>query len=208
MQSSIIIAVVIVLVVLIIRNYHSNFSIEKTKLKHAKLDGLPYRVHENHEQSDNAADLLAALNERILNLMRYMRDKYLSGNAPNDKVQMVKNMLQRYNPDNLMEVSPNNPDGDTAYSLDKGAIMAICLRSHSGELHDLDVITFVAFHELAHIAIDAIDHPLEFWQAFKFILDSAAESRIYFAPNYTENPVEYCGMMIEYSPNWDKTLLL
>ena len=111
----------------------------------------------------------------------------------------VMKLLARYNPGSLVENSPHNPEGETSYALDKGREIAMCLRDkNSGELHDLDTLTFVALHEITHIAIDAADHPAEFWDTFRKILIAAEP--IYISPDFAASPQPYCGLMIDYNP--------
>jgi hypothetical protein len=224
----ILIAVIIVLIILIAyfigRRYifgSDHFTIEQTSEIVSSLDDLPYRVHKGHEGFQKAADTMAALNKRVIDLMRYLRNKYVrevpyanDGNLPPymaypQRRKAVERMLKRYNPDNLAENSPDDPSKDTSYSLDKGAIVAICLRERDAathDIHDLDTLTFVTLHEMTHIAIDAVDHPAEFWRTFKFLLNEAQESGIYTSPPYAQRPKRYCGVVIDYNPVFDASL--
>jgi hypothetical protein len=138
------------------------FTIEQTSGVVSTVDGVSYRVHGGHAGAQQAADTLATLNLRVIELIRHLRGRYAGGAAGARypaRRRAVQRLLARYNPDNLAENSPKDPGGDTAYSLDKGAIVAICLRNRGGgaTLHDLDVLTFVTYHELAHIAVEARD---------------------------------------------------
>ena len=103
----------------------------------------------------------------------------------------------------------NCTDPDTAYTIDKGELIAICLRkSHKGEVHDMNTLMFVVIHELTHIAIDVFDHPPEFWESFKILLTEAVRCCVYRPVNYDMINVKYCGekMIIEYNPLFDKSL--
>jgi hypothetical protein len=190
-----------------------HFTIEQTHPVESQVDGMPYRVHGGHDGAQKAADALAALNARIIDLMRYLRNKYVrgpDGQAFPERREAVQRMLKRYNPDNLAENSPKDPSGDTSYTLDKGSVVAICLRDRGSPehgLHDLDTLTFVTLHEMGHIAIDAVDHPTIFWSSFKFLLEAADEAEIFKCPNYTATPRRYCGVKIDYSPLHDVTLV-
>lgn len=198
-----------------------HFTIEQTRPRLSRVDGTQYRVHEGHAAPQAAADTLARLNERVLTLMRWLRRRYVRGAAEGGEPgrgaegarhparrAAVERLLARYNPDNLAENSPKDPTGDTAYSTNKGAIVAICLRQRGSEqLHDLGVLTFVTLHEMTHIAIDAVDHPKEFWRTFRFILDEAEEAGVFTSPRYADRPVPYCGITVNYSPRHDPTLV-
>jgi len=190
------------------------FTIEQTSPRRSSLDGQEYRVHEGHLGSSEAADRLAELNGRVVALLRHLRAKYVRGSASvyhPARRAAVELLLARYNQDNLAENSPRDPTGDTAYSLNKGAIVAICLRDRTSpdSIHDIEILTFVTLHEMAHIAIveNTSNHPLNFWRVFRFLLDEAENAQIFVSPHYAENPVNYCGKLVDFSPRWDERLV-
>ena len=199
------------------------FALEQTAAVRA-YDGMTYRVHAELANAQGAADSLATLNARTTDLMRWLRRRYGSAAAARDspaRAAAVSNLLRRYNPDNLAENSPLDPTGDRSDCLDKGAVIALCLRSRgparhvdgqtahappAGALHDIDTLTFVTLHELAHAAIDDIDHPPRFWSTFKFLLNEAALAGIYRSPDYSAAPIDYCGVHVSYNPALDPGL--
>lgn len=213
----ILLATVIVLVIIFaycaghkLLSARDDFTIDQTRQVVSRVDGLSYRVHEGHSGSQTAADTLAELNKRVIDVMRYLRNRYMrgvDGELYPARRTAVSRLLSRYNPDNLAENSPKDPSGDTAYSLDKGAIVAICLRERTGpkagNIHDIGILTFVTLHEMSHIAVEVVDHPPEFWSTFKFLLESAEDANIYRSPDFSKNPVTYCGVKVDYSPRWD-----
>ena len=186
------------------RAQSDKFTIERTVPIRSKIDGMPYRVQPGHKNPQAAADRLAEMNKNLTDLMRYVKQKY-GPNAVNqtlrathpERARAVDNLLVRFNPDVLAENSPLDPTGDTSYVIDKGALVAFCVRerdpemkkclkkgcpdvdpSKIGDFIDLDVLTFVAIHELTHIAINLQEHPRGFWQAFKWLLQEADEANI------------------------------
>jgi hypothetical protein len=158
-------AAIILLVIVVIYHIYlmvgdTAYSLKKTRKVKSSYDGMEYKVHPGDE-CHSAANTLARLNSAVIALMAYLRKKYIRSNYRYEypaRYKAVNNLLSRYNPDNLTENSPNDPEGDTAYSLDKGAIVAICIRDkrpeHFGKIHDISILTFVTIHEMAHIAID------------------------------------------------------
>ena len=214
-------ALVIVLAVLvaftvgrrIARGPGARFAITQTRPVASRIDGASYHVHAAAADAEGAADALAAVNGRALGLLRFLRGRYLRGPAGRRQLA-TQRLLARYNPDNLAENSPSDPTGDTAYSLDKGAVLALCLRErggpNSGALHSLDTLTFVAFHEMAHVATDvpagADDHPPAFWATFRFLLEAGEGAGVFAPPDYARAPVTYCGVRVDYSPRWDPAL--
>ena len=183
------------------------FTISQTHGIISHVDGLPYRVHESHIGAQQAADTLAALNGRVLALLRYLRREYVrSGGAGASPARrdVAARLLARYNPDSLAENSPNDPSGDTSYTIDKGAVIALCLRDREAhEIHDLDTLTFVALHELTHVAIKDTDHPPRFWEAFRFILEAAEAAGVFVSADYAAAPRTYCGIKIDFNPRYD-----
>jgi hypothetical protein len=212
----VLVAVVIVLIILVafaaarrVILGSDRFTIEHTRPVVSRVDGLRYRVHEGHAGPQRAADTLATLNGRVVDLMRHLRARYVrgpDGDRHPARREAVARLLARYNPDNLAENSPKDPSGDTSYTLDKGAVVALCLRERdpaaAGNIHDLDTLLFVTLHELGHVAIDDVDHPPRFWSAFRFLLEEAEEAGIYTSPDFAAQPRYYCGIKIDYNPRW------
>jgi hypothetical protein len=139
----------------------------------------------------------------ISKLLKYFQN-YITDDP--QRQQAIARLLSKYNPNNLVENSPpKKPDGDTSYIINKGKVIAICLRDNkTGQLHDLDTLTFVVLHEMAHITVEETDHPPHFWSAFRFLLEEAENAQIYYSPKYAENPQKYCGMTINYNPRYDE----
>lgn len=200
----------------------ARFTISQTRPRRSRVDGGEYRVHEDHPEPDRAADRLAALNGRVIELLRHLRDKQWAP-ATNDLAaaeradrhrRAAERLLANYSPDALAENSPRDPSRDTSYVVDKGVLVAVCLRDRddpAAPLHDLETLTFVTLHEMAHIALAPDpgardDHPPLFWAAFRWLLKEAEEARIFVSPDYARAPRRYCGVTINYSPRWDATL--
>ena len=109
-------------------------------------------------------------------------------------------MNKRFNGDNIMETNENN--NYTSYSVNKGEEIVFCIRKRDGteQLEDVNMLTFVALHELAHIMTVSIGHTKEFWDNFRFILKDAMEINIYQEIDFKKSPKSYCGTMITNSP--------
>jgi hypothetical protein len=220
-----IIGMLVVLIVLIVGisaytawRRRDRFTLEQTHEIKSGKDGLAYRVHLVHKDPERAADTMAELNHKAVELMRHLRKKYVRssmGRIYPGRAHATKRLLGLYNPDNLAENSPRDPEGDTSYTIDKGAILALCLREKTPgretgldghDFHNMETLTFVTLHELTHIAIEDQDHPPRFWEAFKFILLEAREAGLIKGVNYNRHPTVYCGMDIDYSPLYDPGL--
>lgn len=219
--TAIILAVVIILIGYFSKNYNeTNQYLIGAKPLVSMIDGKEYKVHQNLDNSQSAADILAIINKTLIELLTHLKYKYiftstrfnhnnyLNNNLNKDKVTAVQKILKRYNPDNLIENSPLDTKGDTSYTMDKGSIIAFCLRdkNETHSLHNLPMLLFVAIHELAHVAIDDNDHPPLFWEIFKWLLLEAEEANIYQSPNFEITPYEYCGMTVDYNPRFDNSV--
>ena len=160
------------------------------------LDNKHYCVR-HRKDIDAAVNLLATINNKNKKLISYVKKKY-------PEQENVKRLVERYNPRKLVEINPLSEH--TAYSENKGEKLAFCLtrqKSINSNKIDVNTLTFVAIHELAHISSKTIGHNEEFWNNFKFLLDNAVEIGIYEPVYYKNKPIEYCGMEINDNPYYD-----
>jgi hypothetical protein len=190
-----------------------SFRVSRARPIESRVDGALYRVHTGYQQPKAAADLLAAIHGKCIDLMWHLRARYIRsplGAQFPDRAAITRRLLDNYDPDALTESSPHNPDGDTSFSLDKGKLLAICLRERHAieigdpskyDLHDVMTVMFVVVHELAHLGTREFGHPPAFWGCFKFLLAEAVDAGVVAAwPDYNRHPVRYCGVTIDYSP--------
>jgi hypothetical protein len=109
------------------------------------VDGERYCVRESSKM-ELAADLLATVTKNCKNLVAYCAKKF-----PDD--EKVQRLVQKFNPTKISETLPTSEY--TAYSENKGEKLAFCLnkKKNQTKLIDINTLTFVAVHELAHIWI-------------------------------------------------------
>jgi len=159
------------------------------------VDGKKYCVRERNKL-ELAADRLATVNDKMNKLVDHCYKKYPSR-------ENIKRLKKGYNPKKIMETLPTSEY--TAYSQNKGEKMAFCLNTEKNgdQLIDPNTLTFVAIHELSHIATKSIGHKEEFWNNFKFLLTEGNKIGIYEVVDYKKNPARYCGTDINDSPFYD-----
>jgi hypothetical protein len=160
------------------------------------VDGNKYCVRDR-EKLQESADLLAKVSEKCRELVKYLEEKY-----PDKK--NVQRLVQGFNPKKIMETLPTS--GYTAYSENKGEKVAFCLNKKKEDnevLIDEHTLTFVAIHELSHIATESIGHKSEFWENFKFLLENAKDAGIHNPKDYKSSPTPFCGMTIHDNPYFD-----
>ena len=159
------------------------------------IDGNKYCVRERSKLT-LAADRLARSNQNMKTIVDHCAKKYPDR-------ENVKRLVKGYNPQRIYETLPTSKY--TAYSENKGEKLAFCLDTErsGGHLIDENTLTFVATHELAHVATESIGHTDEFWRNFKFLLEEAVELGVYKPINYKKAPQRYCGTDIVDNPYYD-----
>ena len=159
------------------------------------VDGEKYCVRDRSRLQE-AADLLAMVTQKLKNLVAYCAQKF-----PDD--EDVQRMVQKFNPTKISETLPTSEH--TAYSENKGEKIAFCLnqKKNGVKLIDINTLTFVAIHELAHVMTLTEGHKQDFWENFKFLLEQAKDANIYNPVDYKKNPEPYCGMTITDNPYYD-----
>jgi len=161
----------------------------------SSVDGEKYCVRER-KHIKPAANLLAKVANQCKSLVEHMGQTY-----PNNLD--VKRLVERFDAKRISETLPTSEH--TAYSENKGEKIAFCLtrKKHESKLIDINTLTFVAIHELAHIMTVSEGHQQVFWKNFKFLLENAVKAGIYHPEDYKSREKEYCGMPITDNPLYD-----
>jgi hypothetical protein len=145
-----------------------------------------------------AANLLADVTQKMKDTVLYLKEKH-----PDDNRTI--RLVEGFNPKKINETLPTSEL--TAYSENKGEKIAFCLTPKKNKdentLIDEHTLTFVAIHELTHVATKTIGHKSDFWQNFKFLLENAKESGIHNPQDYKKNPQTYCSMELNDNPYYD-----
>jgi hypothetical protein len=206
---SIIVAVVLVLILLLI------FVGPKLCLTHVRADnGEKYNVQRIFDDRDDAANLLAQINTRVLDLLKYLKDKYGvskydgSNNGRDPYLTgIVARLVCNYNPEVINETNPI-VSSDTSYTIDKGRQLFVCMREKTPpyKLHNIDDLMFVVLHEISHMGNLTFGHDTQFWSVFKFVLHEANISNLYKPTNYKLHPRMYCGLKVDYNPYYDPSI--
>jgi len=191
-KESILFFIIVVFVLLICLKMYYESETHNLKCIISDVDGERYCVRER-AKLELAVDLLANVTQKCKELVLYCGKKH----PDNEDVQRL---LQKFNPTKITETLPTSEY--TAYSENKGEKIAFCLEKNKGKskLIDLNTLTFVAIHEMAHIMTKSEGHKQEFWENFKFLLENAKDSKIYDPVDYKNEPQDYCGMKITDNP--------
>ena len=158
----------------------------------SKHNNKEYLVR-NVKDKQQSVDLLS----RIGTNLQLLVDHVYENDPEKDGAGRMK---RKYNQENLSESEPNTKY--TSYSVNKGEKIVFCLRSKDDkqELSDLNLMMFVAIHELAHVMTKSVGHTEEFWDNFKYLLKKAMKLNIYKRHDFKNKPRSYCGTTITESP--------
>jgi hypothetical protein len=170
----------------------------------SRVDNKTYKVLGGFENQQDAADRLALVNKKNIDLINYLINKYQEHGTLG--YTLATRLKKRYKSDRLVENDPPDKD-NTSFTEDKGEKIALCLREKitgKNRLHDQHIIEYVNLHELAHIASEGWGHEDEFWSNFAFLLKEAMNAGIHNPRDYSKNPVNYCGLDVNYSPFYNQ----
>ena len=183
-----------VILILCLRVYYISENLQ-LKCVISTVDGNKYCVRDRTKIKE-AVNLLAEVVNKMKRLVDYVYKKY-----PDDP-DVIK-LKNNFNPNKITETLPTSEL--TAYSENKGEKMAFCLNKtkNTETLIDVNTLTFVGIHELAHTMTKTIGHKQEFWKNFKFLLENAVKIGIYKPIDYKKENQSYCGMTITDNPFYD-----
>ena len=176
------------LVVLIILERNEFF----LEYRNSKLNNKKYCVQEEFNKSDEAVELLAKLHNQMSDLVSDLEKHY-----PSD--ERVKRLVKGFRRAEIEE-APN--DEGSSYTINKGDLVALCLRHKKDghPFHDYNTLLFVIIHEMSHIASISEGHNSEFITNFKWLLKEAKTFGYYEPVNYQNSPITYCGVKVTNNP--------
>lgn len=99
--------------------------------------------------------------------------EYYAMNEP--KVLEIKELLRKVHPrvDSLEFFA-----GNKSYTINKQKVY-LCLKDEKGEYYDMNMLIYVALHELAHVLCDEIGHTDKFKRIFEDLLIDAEKKGVY-----------------------------
>ena len=95
--------------------------------------------------------------------------------------------MRNFNSRNIIENTPgvNTP----LISVNKGEQLALCLRNIDDDSFiELNLILFVAIHEIAHVMTDEVGHTPKFWANMKYLLEQGEKIGVYTPEDYSKTP--------------------
>jgi hypothetical protein len=171
------------------------FFMNKNNVIYAKsnIDNLDYLVR-NDSNKQEAANLLSVIIARLFVIKDFLYNNMNEYPKYNKYIKRLYKNLNR-NRTKIYETEKNSQY--TSYSVNKGEELVFCLRSKEDDsFHDINLLMYVALHEISHIACPEIGHTPLFKKIFRFFTKVAIKIKIYKYDNYNNYPQEYCGMTL------------
>lgn len=185
------------IIIIFIVSVFAIIKLEKHEVKYIKsnVDDKEYLVRDLPDKQE-AADLLGNLHKNMMTLVDHLYEH------KDDKYKEFKSYIEQLKK-RIKDVVINESDEDsayTSYSVNKGEQIVFCLRSKlNSELHDINLMMYVALHEMAHVGCPEMNHTPLFKKIFAFFTKVAIQLNLYRKIEFNRNPVEYCGLMISDS---------
>jgi predicted metal-dependent hydrolase len=190
MKESILLSMIIIFIYIFLILNRNNLVFMESK------SGSKFMIHNDGSKKEKV-ELLDQVVKNMYILKNYL---YKNINEYPEYTEYIKQLNRNFNEHrtNIYETDPKS--NLTSYSVNKGEELSICLKSKkTGEVHDLNLLMYVAIHEMAHFACPEIGHGELFVKIFRKFIEEAIKINVYKKDNYYENPVEYCGMTLSSS---------
>lgn len=190
-SSQISLIITIVMIAISLYAYTEYFNSEVSYVQ-STIDQSEYLVR-NMPNKEEAADVLALLHRKLRQFVKDILSQY-----PND--ERIQRLHERFQDTKLSESSPDS--SFTSYTVNKGSKVVMCVRQRDDHenLVDMNTLTFVSLHELAHIMTKSRGHKPEFWDNFNFLLKHGIKKGFYSYQPYHVRPQKYCGTLISDTP--------
>jgi len=186
--------VIICIIILVITMY----CIRKSKLTLIEpFDSDSKVMVYNDSKKRSSADLLSEIIVRMFKL----RDQLIKEKDKYPEFKEYIELLEKNFNDSRTKIYENDPSSElTSFSVNKGEEVGFCLKSKkNGDLHKINLMMYVAIHEMGHMGCPEIGHGELFKKIFKFLTLKAIDMKLYEKEDYSNNPVEYCGMILSSS---------
>lgn len=191
---------------------------QTNKVTPIKVGSNSYKVQDSLENPHNAAEIMDTLNLYGKKIIYHLNDTFVNNKTGYNNIKEeyrervikgIADLTKNFKTENLIENLPTNFDKDTSYVIDKGDVIAFCLRdvkNNNTLTIDMNELTFVLAHEMTHLFTTTYGHDFEFWSNFRFVLNEVVKMGLHNPINYKQYKKPYCGNDISYSPLYDDQL--
>lgn len=186
MKESLILVVFVIIFYII-------FALNGSSLVTFEKHGNTFMVRDSPDIEESAILL-----GELINRMYILRDTLVTTKSQyTDYSKYISLMEENFNRNRTRIYETNFNSQYTSYSVNKGEELVFCLRcKQSKRLHQINILMYVAVHEMAHTACPETGHTILFNKIFKFLLERSIDYKLYTYENYNSEPVSYCGMTL------------
>ena len=184
----------ILIICLLILFVYMNILRKRIHLDKIKSDinNIEYYVRDLPDKKE-AADKLANISMKFESLVKSLQS------SDKERSADIKRLQENFKSEHITENIPGSMY--TAYSVNKGEELSLCIREKDTEkFMDDNIIIFVAIHELSHIMTEETGHTERFWDNMSYLLEKGSLINIYSPVDYSVNPRIYCGIEINSTP--------
>jgi hypothetical protein len=180
-------------IVIFVIIFYIVFILNDSSLVKFENNGNDVLVRDNHDKKDSA-ELLGDL----IYKMYFLRDYLVQNNSKYPEYSEYINLLSTNFNKNRTKIYETDFDSNyTSYSINKGEELVFCLRcKKTHNLHTINLLMYVAVHEMAHTACPETGHTPLFNKIFRFLLEQSIVLDLYKYEDYSAHPIEYCGMKL------------
>jgi len=189
-NESILISIIIIFIYIL-------YIIKKNRLTLVQANNNVKFMVYNDENKLESANLLAILVDKMYKL----RNNLINNKKNYEEHEQYIDLLEKNFNNERTNIYENIPDSDlTSFTINKGEELGFCLKSKiTGKFHNINLLMYVAIHEMAHMACPETGHGELFKKVFLFLTEKAIDMGLYTKINYEINNVEYCGMTLSSS---------
>jgi hypothetical protein len=161
------------------------------------VNGLKFSVYKDNSIKDKQQLLTTVINNMLVLKDHLVNNK---DKLPEEYKEYIEQLNDNFSPEKTTIYETEPESNLTSYSVNKGQELSICLKSKkTKQLHDVNLLMYVTIHEMAHMGCPEIGHGDLFKTIFKFFIEEAIKINVYKYQDYSNNPVEYCGMNLSSS---------
>jgi len=181
-----IIIILFLLYIYIYKLYNSNDVI------YVLLDNKNKYLVRNLPDKKLAGETLDKIKDNLILLINDILKNDIKDNKYYNYVKIINDKLKT-----VKIRESTNDNSFTSYTVNKGEEMVFCIRSKKdNKIHDINELMYVAIHEIAHIGCPEIGHTDLFKKINYYLLDYGKDIKIYNYIDYSNKPIEYCGLTL------------
>lgn len=190
------IKITIIIVIIIVTLLFAKLSKKEVIYVQSDVDNNKYLVRDLPDKQ-MASNMLARIKMNLSILVNELNNK-----KNTEYIEYKPYIEQLYDKFDKIVINESSEDSIyTSYSVNKGEQIVFCLRSkiNKNDIHPINLVMYVALHEISHVACPEYGHTLLFKKIFAFFTIVAIKINIYQYIKFSEQPTEYCGLTISES---------